>query len=162
MSGEVRCFRRRLFGFDARDVMEYIAQLAVERNQYKRAGDRLEAEISKIKNELSALQERMAEADRRVAEIGAKSFDSATQELESLKETYEGLRTEMMEIADRLSAEISRLSGSLTGLSAAFDETDSRLREIAGTLTEGRLALSPEDLKPFSLQDEAEDKEAAL
>jgi chromosome segregation ATPase len=142
MSGEVRCFRRRLFGFDANDVMQYISELAAQRNQYKRAGDRLEAEITQFKNEIAALRDRLAETERRVSEIGRQSLDSAALELSALQATYENLRSEMEDIAEILASELNRLGGTLTSLSAAFDETDVRLRDISSALENEKQAFA--------------------
>jgi chromosome segregation ATPase len=142
MGGEVRCFRRRLFGFDANDVMQYITELASQRNHYKRAGDQLEAEMIQFKIEIAALRERLSEADRRVAEIGTRSFDNAAQDLTSLQATYESLRGEMEAIAEILASELARLSGTLTSLSAAFDETDVRLRDITTVIENERQAFA--------------------
>ncbi|NLM83811.1 MAG: hypothetical protein GX189_03785 [Clostridiales bacterium] len=142
MSGEVRCFRRRLFGFDAGDVMQYIRELAAQRNQYKRAGERLEAEIAQFKNEITALRGRLAETERRVSEIGRQSLDNAATELSALQATYESLRSEMEDIAEILASELNHLSGTLTNLSAAFDETDARLRDISAAIESGKQAFA--------------------
>lgn len=135
MSGEVRRFRRKLFGgFDTCDVMRYIEELASQRNQYKLSGDKLGTELQQFKSEIAALREQLSDADRRVSELSFHSIEDASVSVEALKDTYTGIRTEMEAISSIIGAELDRLSGTLTNLSNAFEQTDTRLGEITSAI----------------------------
>ncbi len=96
MISDVRHFKRRFFGgFDSRDVMAYIEELAAQRNKYKISGDRLEAELKDLNAEIKRLQTELDEADRRIMDIKIKTLDEASGSISKLKDTYSNIRSEM-------------------------------------------------------------------
>ncbi len=135
MSGDIRHFRRRLFGgFDENDVMRYIEELAGQRNKYKMTGDKLEQELRDLSYELKRLQGELDEADRRIMDIKIRSLGQAGSNISSLKESYVSIRSEMEETARTISAELSKLGSTLTLLSSVLDKTGYRFNELETTV----------------------------
>jgi chromosome segregation ATPase len=135
MSGDIRHFRRRLFGgFDENDVMRYIEELAGQRNKYKMSGDKLEQELRDLTYELKRLQGELDEADRRIMDIKIRSLGQAGSNISSLKESYLNIRSEMEETARTISAELSKLGSTLTLLSSVLDKTGYRFNELETTV----------------------------
>jgi phage-related tail protein len=135
MSGDIRHFRRRLFGgFDENDVMRYIEELSGQRNKYKMSGDKLDQELRDLTYELKRLQGALDEADRRIMEITIRSLGQAGSNISSLKESYLNIRSEMEETARTISAELSKLGSTLTLLSSVLDKTGYRFNELETTV----------------------------
>jgi chromosome segregation ATPase len=135
MSGDIRHFRRRLFGgFDENDVMRYIEELAGQRNKYKVTGDKLEQELKDLSYELKRLQGELDEADRRIMDVKIRSLGQAGSNISSLKESYLNIRSEMEETSRTISAELSKLSSTLTLLSSVLDKTGYRFNELETTV----------------------------
>ena len=131
MSGDIRHFRRRLFGgFDEHDVMRYIEDLAAQRNKYKLTGDRKEQDIQNLQQELKRLQTELDDADRRITDIKGQSAQPSRRDIASLKESYQSIRTEMEETAQAISGELTKLGSTLTLLSSVLDKTGYRFSEI--------------------------------
>lgn len=131
MSGDVRHFRRKLFGgFDTSDVMHYIEELAAQRNQYKLTGDRLEIELRALNTEIRRLQAELDEADKRISDIKVKTLGEAESSMEALKESYSSIRSEMETTTQTISSELTKLNGTLTLLSSVLDETGTRFAEL--------------------------------
>jgi chromosome segregation ATPase len=135
MSGDIRHFRRRLFGgFDENDVMRYIEELAGQRNKFKLTGDRLEQELKTLQNELKRLQTELDDADRRIMDIKVRSLGQAGSNISSLKESYSNIRAEMDVTAQAVSSELSKLSSTLTLLTSVLDKTGYRFTELESSV----------------------------
>ncbi len=135
MSGDIRHFRRRLFGgFDENDVMRYVEELAAQRNKYKMTGDKLEQDFKDLQYELKRLQGELDEADRRIMDIKIRSLGQAGSNISSLKESYLNIRSEMEETAHTISSELSKLNSTLTLLSSALDKTGYRFNELESSV----------------------------
>ncbi len=131
MNGEIRHFRRKLFGgFDNRDVMRYIEELAGQRNRYKMTGDRLEDELRDLNAEIKRLQNELDDTERRITAIKVKSIDETSDELSTLQESYTEIRTEMETTACSITNEISNLSSTLSVLTSVLDRTSERFTEL--------------------------------
>jgi len=131
MNGDVRHFRRKLFGgFDSRDVMRYIEELAGQRNRYKMTGDRLEDELKNLNDEIKRLQSELDDTEHRITEIKIKSLDKSAHDFLTLKDAYTEIRSEMETTACSISHEITNLNGTLTVLTSVLDRTSERFAEI--------------------------------
>ncbi|UOO36996.1 hypothetical protein IZU99_06885 [Oscillospiraceae bacterium CM] len=141
MGGEIRHFRRRLFGgFDGNDVMRYIEELAAQRNKYKLTGDRLEAELKNLNAEIRRLQGDLDEADRRIMDIKVKSLEDASDSIQTLQETYSNIKTEMETTTSTICEELSKLNGTLSQLSSVLDKTGDRFSELQTTMEREKAA----------------------
>lgn len=131
MSGDIRHFRRRLFGgFDENDVMRYIEELAAQRNKYKLTGDRLEKELFDLNAEIKSLQSELDDADRRIMEIKLRTLDEASDSLSSLNDSYSSMRSEVETTAFAISSELTKLSTTLSCLTTVLDKTGRRFTEL--------------------------------
>ncbi|SHI05813.1 hypothetical protein SAMN02745823_02139 [Sporobacter termitidis DSM 10068] len=131
MGGDVRHFRRRFFGgFDTGDVMAYIEELAAQRNKYKTAGDKLEAELKDLTAEIKRLQGELDNADRRIMDIKVHALEDASDSVSELKETYTGIKTEMESTTSTICSELNKLNNTLTTLTTVLDRTGSRFAEL--------------------------------
>ncbi len=135
MSGDIRHFRRRVFGgFDENDVMRYIEELAGQRNKYKLTGDRLEQDLKALQFELKRLQGELDNADRRIMDIKVKTLGQAGSNISSLKESYLNVRSELDETAKSISGELSKLNSTLTLLSSVLDKTGYSFSELESSV----------------------------
>ena len=135
MSGDIRHFRRRVFGgFDENDVMRYIEELAGQRNKYKLNGDRLEQDLKALQFELKRLQSELDNADRRIMDIKVKTLGQAGSNISSLKESYLNVRSEVEETAKSISGELSKLNSTLTLLSSVLDKTSYSFSELESSV----------------------------
>ena len=142
MSGDIRHFRRRLFGgFDENDVMRYVEELAAQRNKYKMSGDRLDQELKTLDHELRRLQGQLDEADRRIMEIKVKSLGEAGGSITTLKASYQNIRTEVEETAHAISGELSKLNSTLTLLSTTLDKTGYGFTEMEAAVEQEKAAV---------------------
>lgn len=127
MNGDIRYFRRKLFGgFDSRDVMRYIEELAGQRNTYKMTGDKMELELKKLNGEIKRLQNELDEADRRIKD----TLGEASSNIASFKDKYASIQTEMETTTNAISNELAKLNSTLTDLSDVIDQTGSRFTEL--------------------------------
>ena len=142
MSGDIRHFRRRLFGgFDENDVMKYIEELAGQRNKYKLTGDRLEKDLKNLQYELDRLQGELNEADQRIMDIKINSLSQAGSNISSLKESYLNIRSQMENTAQTISGELSKLNSTLTLLSSVLDKTGFRFSELETSVEREKAAV---------------------
>lgn len=131
MNGDVRHFRRKLFGgFDSHDVMRYIEELAGQRNKYKITGDKLESELKNLNTEIRRLQSALDESDQRIR----YTLDEASSSIATLKDSYSDIQSEMETTTNTISNELAKLSSTLEILSSVIDKTGSRFSELQSTM----------------------------
>ncbi|NMA25686.1 MAG: hypothetical protein GX936_08480 [Clostridiales bacterium] len=142
MNGDVRHFRRKIFGgFDSRDVMRYIEELAGQRNRYKMTGDRLENELKNLNEEIKRLQSELDDTERRITEIKIKALDKSEHNFTTLKDAYTEIRSEMETTACSITREITNLNGTLTVLTSVLDRTSERFAEIQSMIDQEKSEL---------------------
>lgn len=142
MNGDVRHFRRKFFGgFDSRDVVRYIEELAGQRNRYKMTGDRLENELKTLNDEIKRLQSELDDTERRITEIKVKSLDASSRDISSLKDAYTDIRSEMETTACSITNEITNLNSTLTVLTSVIDRTSERFAEIQSMMEQEKSEL---------------------
>jgi phage-related tail protein len=142
MNGDVRHFRRKFFGgFDSRDVMRYIEELAGQRNRYKMTGDRLEIELKNLNDEIKRLQSEIDDTERRITEIKIKSLEKSNHDFSTLKDAYSEIRSEMETTACSITREITNLNGVLTVLTSVLDRTSERFTEIQSMIDQEKSEL---------------------
>lgn len=142
MNGDVRHFRRKIFGgFDSRDVMRYIEELAGQRNRYKMTGDRLENELKNLNEEIKRLQSELDDTERRITEIKIKALDKSEHNFTTLKDAYTEIRSEMETTACSITREITNLNGVLTVLTSVLDRTSERFAEIQSMIDQEKSEL---------------------
>lgn len=142
MNGDVRHFRRKFFGgFDSRDVVRYIEELAGQRNRYKMTGDRLENELKTLNDEIKRLQSELDDTERRITEIKVKSLDASSRDISSLKDAYTDIRSEMETTACSITNEITNLNSTLTVLTSVIDRTSERFAEIQSMMEQEKYEL---------------------
>ena len=143
MSGDIRHFRRRVFGgFDENDVMRYIEELAGQRNKYKLTGDRLEQDFKALQFELKRLQGELDNADRRIMELKVKTLGQAGSNISSLKESYLNVRSELDETAKSISGELSKLNSTLALLSSVLDKTGYSFSELESSVEQEKAEVA--------------------
>ena len=164
MSGDIRHFRRRLFGgFDENDVMRYIEELAGQRNKYKMTRDRLEQELKDLQHELDCLQIQLSAADRRIMDIKLKSLGQAGSNISSLKESYLNIRAEMDNSSQAINGELSKLNGTLALLSSVLDKTGSRFAALEASVeNEKAEVIASWQPKEALTEEPSNDPESAL
>jgi chromosome segregation ATPase len=127
MGGDVRHFRRKLFGgFDSHDVMQYIEELAAQRNKYMLSSDKQELELKNLNEKIKKLQTELNDADYRIKQ----TLDAASSSIALLKDTYSDVQLEMETTTNAISTELAKLNSTLTLLSSIIDKTGSRFEEL--------------------------------
>lgn len=131
MNGDVRHFRRKLFGgFDTHDVMRYIEELAGQRNKYKMTGDKMEHELRGLNAEIKRLQSELDDTERRITDIKVKALDASTRDFSTLRDAYTEIRSEMETTTCSISSELTTLNSALTDLTSVLDKTSERFAEL--------------------------------
>ena len=139
MTGESNFFRKRFFGgFNKEDVVDYIAELAQERNDLAKAKEKAEKEIQALAHEVESLRLETEEARRLIDEdfeYKSSICKAAENTFEEFEAVFNGLHAEIETAAKNVLAEL-RNAGEITvklpqvlseagerfnGLRAAFD-----------------------------------------
>jgi chromosome segregation ATPase len=142
MNGDVRHFRRKVFGgFDSRDVMRYIEELAGQRNRYKMTGEKLESELKSLNAEIKKLQSELDDTERRITDIKVKALDASSRDFSVLRDAYTEIRSEMETTASSITSEISNLNSSLTVLTSVLDKTGERFSELQAMMENEKAEL---------------------
>lgn len=138
MGGERGNFKSRFFGgFDRRDVIGYIEELAAERNSLLKENECLKECIEetklRIENEaLSAKAENeamMAEAAA-ASESAGKAISDAEATIRSLREKCASICADVEINISHARCEVNSLLDGLAGFSSAFKTADEKLMEL--------------------------------
>lgn len=142
MNGDIRHFKRKIFGgFDSRDVMRYIEDLAGQRNKYKMTGDKLENELKNLNIEIKELQSELDDTERRITDIKVKVLDASSQDISTLRDAYTEIRSEMETSACSITNEITNLNSTLSVLTSVLDRTSVRFAELQAMMEHEKAEL---------------------
>lgn len=142
MAGEIKTFRKKLFGgFDPRDVADYIALLARERNSYLKAKDDAEYELLELRREL--------------AEVRSEAAERASDALSGLEREYENVRADVTAAGGNMRAELLQIDDAIALLSSAITRAKGQLCEFSavGAGSESRDADGGEEAAGVSISD---------
>ena len=134
MTGDSNYFRKRfLGGFNKADVVEYITELARERNELEAAKDKAEREAQSLANEVMALR-RDAEETRRVLEEDIERkysvFESAGDAFAEFEAVFRNLREEMEVAATNVFAELKNTVDITAKLPTELSQAGERFKEL--------------------------------
>jgi chromosome segregation ATPase len=171
MRGDIKHFRREVLGgFDRRDVIEYIKQLARERDRYRGAAERMESQLQaldgeaeKLRGEIRLLGDRAARlrVDARVAEIRAReietdAYDSALRDLEGIEERYASALSDIDAIGERIREDLAKVDECAALMSGDFNELGEHFDRLRRAVTAERARLDSVARMPRPSGDEPE------
>ena len=156
MTGEIKFFRKRFIGgFNRHDVVDYIADLARERDENLALREKTEQDIQALMAEIDSLKLERDEAKRLAAEYKSEVLNAARKTLSEFEVSFNklcmGFNIESIGICEQLEAArsiIEMLPGTLkeagsmfSGLKALLDEgNDSPEGIFVQSLTENGIA----------------------
>jgi len=139
MTGESNYFRKRLFGgFNRKDVVNYIAKMAQERNELAAARDRFEEEARALSGEITALRQKTEEASRAMQEDHehkASVFETAGNVFKEFEEVFRGLQTDIEAAVANVFEELKNtgdMTARLPSVLAQAGESLNELRKLFG------------------------------
>ncbi|MCL2366886.1 MAG: hypothetical protein FWC75_07570 [Oscillospiraceae bacterium] len=155
MSGEVNFFRKRFFGgFNRDDVVEYISNLAQERNECKEAKELAEAKANTMLTEFEPLRIEAEQAIQRALELSTvfenaevsirqlvEERDRALGEAQSMALEVESLKQELYEarcVIDETQAAKNRGTQDIQLLRAEYDNLRDEYDRVKREADEGR------------------------
>ncbi|MBE6949577.1 MAG: hypothetical protein E7456_07020 [Ruminococcaceae bacterium] len=117
MADERGSFRRRLFGgFDRVDVINYIEDIAIERNKHQETAAKLQEEVSELRDQAESLTKQL---DDKNAQLAEKSDELSTAHNE-LNEVWNELRDSSDEL-EALKAQLEQTKKELASKTAQYD-----------------------------------------
>lgn len=152
MEQEKGNFRGRVFGgFDRQDVIDYIEELATERNMLRRENDDLRERLWEYEDGAAAPAEKpeddgasdKAEDIRRELE-GA--LEDARELLRSVRAEYDALCADVKINATHAEGELRSISTRLTGIQETLRSAGERLEEISERLEDKKEQESAENI----------------
>jgi len=146
MAGEINYFRKRFFGgFNREDVVEYIAKLARERNEFSAAKDKAVQDARVLAGEVAALRNELEETRQAMVKYKAETLEAAIRAITELEYSFGSLRGEIVMATKKIFAEISVAQDIITSAPSVLDRAAERCAELRTTLASGRANADSSD-----------------
>ena len=135
MTGEIDFFRKRFIGgFDRKDVVDYIAKLSNERNEFAQARDSALQEIKDLTAQVEALRQEIFDARKYAESYKVEALEHAKIVLLELETDFESLtidvKTSVTDACEQLRAAI----GTIEGVSAMLAGTGEKIAGLKSLL----------------------------
>ena len=146
MAGEINYFRKRFFGgFNREDVVEYIAKLARERNEFSAAKDKAVQDARVLAGEVATLRNELEETRQAMIKYKAETLEAAIRAITELEYSFGSLRGEIVMATKKIFAEISVAQDIITSAPSVLDRAAERCAELRTTLASGRANADSSD-----------------
>ena len=134
MTGDANIFRKRFFGgFNERDVVEYIAELARERNELEKARDNAIKDARALAGEVDELRRELEEEKRQLNtdyEQKAEVFREAGNTFAEFEIAFEELRSEIVRATTGLYTELKKADDTVAKLPSVIVRAGERFTEL--------------------------------
>lgn len=139
MEQEKGNFRGRVFGFNRRDVIDYIEELATERNMLQKENQELRERLWALEDSGESLPASEAsEDDSEDVDAAREALESALSEarelLRRVKSEYDELCADVKINASHAEGELKTISQRLAGIQETLQSAGERLEEIGEKL----------------------------
>ena len=139
MTGEISFFRKKFIGgFNRKDVVDYIAKLAKERNEITAARDKAMQEIGDLVDEVSKLHNALEEAKQAATEYRINTLEAAGKTFSDLEGAFTNLRAEYETATAGLCAELEAAVTVIAAGPSILERAGERLAELQFSLEEER------------------------
>jgi len=143
MSGEIKNFKHKIIGgFDQNDVIDYITDLAAQRNSYEEENGVLKTELDEIRQKLSQSETELQDALRQITEVKVTALSDASSALSDLEGKFDNVRSDMEVTVAHIKSELSKIGDTLSLMSSVLDTTGKRFSELHGIVDEEKSAIS--------------------
>jgi len=159
MEGEIKFFRKRFIGgFNRQDVIEYVAGLSMERDEYIAAKERAERYAQMLSEEIVALKHELKEAIRVASEYKTNVLDSAITILAELESNYRDVRAEIEVTSADICAELDVARNAVTAVPTTFRHAGEQFSKLWAVLDTEKNVI--EDMMLGVDDDKVEDDES--
>ena len=142
MPGEINGFRKRFFGgFNRRDVVDYIAQLAKERNELLAQRDKAVQEASKLSGELTTALSEFEEMKRVADQAKLEALESASKTFSELDGAFKALRKEIETTSAGVCAELETAGKTIASVPSVLERASERFNKLWAVLETEKNAL---------------------
>ena len=150
MTGEIKFFRKRFIGgFNRQDVVEYIAELARERDENLALKEKAEQKLQGFIAEMESLKKERDEALLLAAEYKSGVLDAAKKTLAEFEASFEKMCTGFEEETTGICTQLLAARSIIAVVPAALKDAGSMFRELKALLDEGNDSL-PEQRSPVT------------
>jgi len=148
MTGEIRFFRKRFIGgFNRQDVIDYITELAQEREKNLALREKAEQDVWALEAEIMSLRRERDEALRLANDYKSVVVDAARKTLADFEVSFENLCAGFEEESACICAQLESARNVIAILPGALAETGARFSRLRALLEEGSDA--PGDIVKF-------------
>ncbi len=133
MEQEKGNFRGRVFGFNRRDVIDYIEELATERNSLARENRELQERLFELEESASAPIPEDNGGENCRAEI-SEALEDARELLRAVRAEYDALCADVKINASQAEGELKTVSARLSGIQTTLRTAGERLEAISEKL----------------------------
>ena len=120
LTGEIEYFRKRFVGgFNRQDVIDYIAKLAQERNDWCEAKERADRDVQALSNEVATLRlelEKARQEARESREYKAAMLESVAVTVSKLEAAFEHVRLDFDTTVESICTEFDQARKTITSL----------------------------------------------
>lgn len=135
MEQEKGNFRGRVFGgFNRQDVIDYIEELATERNALARENQELQERLWELEDRPPEPAPDETGSVRAERDELVRAIDEARTLLRSVKSEYDALCADVKINATQAEGELRTISSRLSGIRTSLGRTGERLEEISSKL----------------------------
>jgi len=139
MEGEIKFFRKRFIGgFNRQDVIDYIANLAQERDRNLALKEKADQEAKDLEATIESLKRERDEALRLASEYKSEVLKAARKTLADFEVSFEGLCAGFDEGFKNICAQLEYAGNIIAILPEALNKTGAAFRGLRGLLDEGK------------------------
>jgi len=135
MTGEIKFFRKRFIGgFNRQDVIDYIAELAKERDKNLALKDKAQMEVQALTEMVAKLRFERDEVIRLANEYKSEVLDSARKTLAELEASFETLCAGFEQESTSICTQLETARSIIAILPSALKETGLQFSELKALL----------------------------
>ena len=142
MTGEVDFFRKRFIGgFDRKDVVDYIAKLAGERNALADARDKAVQEVNELTIQVDSLRRELAESIRYAESFKVEEIAKAKIVLLEIETEFEALSVDAKSSVAGASNQLRTIVNTIEGVSSMLDSTGAKIAELKSLMDDNKTVV---------------------
>ena len=143
MTGEIKFFRKRFIGgFNRQDVIDYITELAQERDKNLALKEKAQQDVRALASVVASLKNERDEARRLANEYKAEVLDAARKTLAEFEGSFEKLCVGFEEESANICAQLEAARNIIAIVPGALKEAGSKFSELRTLLDEETHSIS--------------------
>jgi chromosome segregation ATPase len=138
MTGEIKFFRKRFIGgFNRQDVVDYIAELAQQRDENLALKQKAEQDTRALEAEILSLRRECEEAKRQAEGYKSEVLKAAQKTLVDFEDSFEKLCAGFEEEAAGICAQLETARNIIAIVPGALKEAGTKFSSLTALLNEG-------------------------